>query len=252
VYAYEAGIAGAEPCEQDAVDQLIELQSGAIDDTMLDEDRHFYAEQNARLVADAERYYRAVYRGGAASWNLRDRHMAETLEALHDHLKLTRGTGKIVVWAHNSHVGDARATELARTGELNLGQLVRERHRERALLVGFTTYSGTVTAASTWGGPAERVRVRRALTGSWEEVLHRRELDRFMVDAHRLAGRRLERAIGVVYLPQTERQSHYFHARLANQFDLVLHIDETRAVEPLAAFSERVAGDLPETFPWGV
>ncbi|MCW3064590.1 MAG: Erythromycin esterase [Solirubrobacterales bacterium] len=252
VYAYEAGIAGAEPCEREAVDQLIELQANSIDDTLLGEDRHFYAEQNARLVANAERYYRAVYRGGALSWNLRDRHMAETLEALVEHLRLDRGRAKVVVWAHNSHVGDARATELGRAGELNLGQLVRERHRRRALLVGFTTFSGTVSAATEWGGAAERMRVRRAITGSWEELFHRRRLSRFLVDAERLAGTRLERAIGVVYVPQTERQSHYFQARLANQFDFVVHIDATNAVEPLAVRSERLAGDLPETFPWGV
>jgi erythromycin esterase-like protein/predicted phosphoribosyltransferase len=252
VYAYEAGLAGAEPCEREAVEQLVELQVGTIDDTLLGEDRHFYAEQNARLVANAERYYRAVYRGGSLAWNLRERHMAETLEALTEHLRFTRGPSKIVVWAHNSHVGDARATELGRAGQLTLGQVVRERHRRRALLVGFTTFSGTVTAAAEWGAAAERMRVRRALTGSWEEVFHRRRLPGFLVDAERVRGRRLERAIGVVYVPQTERQSHYFHARLANQFDVVVHIDETTAVEPLAVRSERLAGDLPETFPWGV
>jgi erythromycin esterase-like protein len=159
---------------------------------------------------------------------------------------------KVVVWAHNSHVGDQRATELARAGQLNLGQLVRERHRRRAFLLGFTTYTGTVTAASRWDGPSERKPVRRALEGSWEDVFHKRGLPRFLVDPERLRGRRLERAIGVIYQPETERRSHYFHARLANQFDAVVHVDESTAVRPLETVAAREAAELPETYPWGV
>ena len=176
VYAYEAGVAGAEPCEVQAVQQLVELQlmaANAGSDGLPDPDGHFFAEQNARLVVNAEEYYRAMFRGGVASWNLRDRHMAETLDELAAHLERTSGSTKVVVWAHNSHLGDARATELGQSGELNVGRLVRERVGDGALLVGFTTYSGTVTAASDWGRPAERKRVRRALPGSWEELLHR-------------------------------------------------------------------------------
>jgi len=251
VYAYEAGMAGAEPCEQQAVQQLLELApvAGGRDG---DADAHFFAEQNAQLVVDAEEYYRAMFRGGVESWNLRDRHMARTLEALARHLERTSGTGKAVVWAHNSHLGDERATELAQAGQLNLGQLVRERHGGRSLLVGFSTYEGTVTAASDWGAPAERKRVRRALPGSWEELFHERDLDRFWLDPRDLRGRRLERAIGVVYRPETERISHYFHARLADQFDAVIHIDETHALEPIERNSEWEAGELPETYPFGV
>jgi erythromycin esterase-like protein len=137
-------------------------------------------------------------------------------------------------------------------GELNLGQLVRERSGERALLVGQTTYTGTVTAATNWGEPAERKAVRRSLTGSWEEEFHRRGADRFLLETAGIAGRRLERAIGVIYRPETERISHYFHARLAEQFDVVLHYDETSAVEPLDVVSERVERELPETYPSGV
>jgi erythromycin esterase-like protein len=252
-YAYETGIAGAEPCEQQAVEQLLELQKIGTDaDRPLDQDSHFYTEQNARLVVNAEEYYRAMFRGGVESWNLRDRHMAQTLEALTEHLERTSGPTKVVVWAHNSHLGDARSTELGQSGELNLGQLVRERVGEQALLVGFTTYSGTVTAASDWGGPAERKRVRRALPGSWEELLHETSVERFLLDASTLKGRRLERAIGVVYRPETERISHYFHARIAGQFDAVIHIDETTAVEPLEISSEWERGELPETYPTGV
>jgi erythromycin esterase-like protein len=257
VYAYEAGLAGAEPCEQEAVEQLVELRllvaETAGRNGHIDPDRHFFAEQNARLVVDAEEYYRAMFRGGVASWNLRDRHMADTLDELVAHLERTAGEpAKVVVWAHNSHLGDERATELAQTGQLNLGQLVRQQHGDETLLVGFTTYAGTVTAASDWGGPAERKRVRRALPGSWEELLHGHDLARFWLDPAELRGRRLERAIGVVYRPETERMSHYFHARLADQFDAVIHIDETHALEPLERASKWEPLEPPETYPWGV
>ena len=193
-----------------------------------------------------------MFRGGVESWNLRDAHMAETLDALVGHLERTRGPTKVVVWAHNSHLGDARATELGQAGELNLGQLVRERVGLNALLVGFSTYTGTVTAASDWGGPGESKRVRPALGGSWEELFHGLDAPNLLLGTGGLEGRRLERAIGVVYRPETERISHYFHARLAKQFDAVLHIDETSAVEPLEPTSEWEAGELPETYPWGV
>jgi erythromycin esterase-like protein len=186
------------------------------------------------------------------SWNLRDQHMAETLEELVTHLERTGGPTKVAVWEHNSHLGDERATEIRQAGQLNVGQLVRERHGDDALLVGFTTYTGTVTAASDWGGPAERKNVRRALPGSWEELFHERGPRRFIVDARELHGRRLERAIGVVYRPETERISHYFHARMGAQFDAVIHLDETTAVEPLERTSEWEAGELPETYPFGV
>jgi erythromycin esterase-like protein/predicted phosphoribosyltransferase len=256
VYAYEAGIAGAESCEQQAVEQLIELREIAAEAAMqggeIDADRHFYAERNARLVVNAEEYYRAIFRGGIESWNLRDGHMAETLDALVGHLERTQGATKVVVWAHNSHLGDARATELGQAGELNLGQLVRERHGDRALLVGFSTYTGTVTAASDWGGPAERKRVRRALDGSWEALFHQMDAGNLLLGTGALEGRRLERAIGVVYRPETERISHYFHARLAEQFDAIVHVDESSAVEPLELSSEWETGELPETYPWGV
>jgi erythromycin esterase-like protein len=226
-------------------------------DGHVDSDDFFMAEQNARLVKNAERYYRSMFESRIESWNLRDQHMVETLDALKEHLG--GSSAKIVVWAHNSHLGDARATQMGQSGELNVGQLVRERHGENAVLVGFTTYTGTVTAASDWDGPAERKRVRPALSGSYEALFHETGTPSFLLnlrDANWLYGvlnpQRLERAIGVIYLPESERVSHYFYARLAEQFDAVIHLDQTRAVEPLGRTSQWEAGEVPETFPFAV
>jgi erythromycin esterase-like protein len=162
-------------------------------------------------------------------------------------------------WEHNSHLGDARATEMGQRGELNAGQLAREKYGHEAVLVGFTTHHGTVTAASDRGKPAERKRVRPALAGSYEALFHTTGRDRFLLIpndsdamAQQLSAPRLERAIGVIYRPETERQSHYFRARLTDQFDAVLHFDETRAVKPLETTAEWEAGELPETFPFAV
>jgi len=188
-----------------------------------------------------------------SSWNLRDNHMAETLDALAHHLG---PKSKIVVWAHNSHLGDARATEMGQRGELNLGQLVRQRYEKDAVLVGFTTYHGTVTAASGWDGPAERKHVRPALPGSYEALFHETGIPNFLLllggkeeTTSLLREPRLERAIGVIYLPGSERVSHYFHAQLTGQFDVILHLDETRAVEPLERTATWEAGEVPETYP---
>jgi erythromycin esterase-like protein/predicted phosphoribosyltransferase len=256
IYAYEAGIAGAEPCEQQVVQQLVELRNRSVAaagrDGHVDADGDFYAVQNARLVVNAERYYRAMFRGGVQSWNLRDQHMVETLEELMAHLERRSGPAKVAVWEHNSHLGDNRATEVGQAGQLNVGQLMRERHGGDTLLVGFTTYTGTVTAASDWDGPAERKHVRRALPGSWEQLFHEQGQPAFLLDTADIRGRRLERAIGVVYRPETERISHYFNARLADQFDAVIHLDETHALEPLERTSQWERGELPETYPWGV
>ena len=248
VYGLQTGIAGAESCERQVVEQLVELRERAAGLAARaadagDADAAFYVEQNARLVVNAERYYRAMFRGGVESWNVRDSHMAETLDELVAHLERASGPAKakVVVWAHNSHLGDARATETGREGELNLGQLVRERAGADALLVGFTTYAGTVTAASDWGGPAERMRVRPALAGSWEELLHARGAARLVLDAAELPGERLQRAIGAIYRPQAERVSHYLRARIAEQFDAIVHIDETHALRA-ARGHERVGG----------
>ena len=261
-YAERAAFGAGDTCEAEAVDQLLELQRRAAEyarrDGRVAEDEAFYTEQNARVVKNAEEYYRSMFGGRVSSWNLRDRHMAGTLDALVEHLGRTRGPAKIAVWEHNSHVGDARATQLGEAGELNVGQLARDRYGRDAFLVGFSTYSGTVTAASDWGAPAERKRVRPALEGSYEDAFHAVGVPRFWVDLHdagaarALGEPRLERAIGVIYRPETERLSHYFYARLPQQFDAVLHLDETSAVEPLERTAAWEASEAPETFPTGL
>jgi erythromycin esterase-like protein/predicted phosphoribosyltransferase len=264
VYGFAAAFGAGEACERAVVEQLVDLQRHAVEyarrDGLMAEDELFYAEQNARTVRAAEEYYRTMFSGRVSSWNLRDRHMADTLDALAGHLARQRGTpAKIVVWAHNSHLGDARATETAASGELNVGQLVRERYPGDCRLVGFTTYTGTVTAADDWEGPAERKWVRPALADSVEELLHEVGEKEFMLrfdaaprSADALRSARLERAIGVIYRPETERQSHYFRARLADQFDAVIHVDETRAAEPLERTGRWEEGEIPETYPFAV
>ena len=261
-YGYAARFGLTKSCEDEVVRQLLELQRRAAKYANLDgriaADDYFYAEQNARLVKNAEEYYRTMFGGRISSWNLRDRHMTETLVALSDHLKKQGIQSKIVVWAHNSHLGDARATDMGKAGELNVGQLVRQLYKQRAFLVGFTTHCGTVTAASYWGGSAERKQVRPALPGSYELLFHESEMSRFMLHLRdqnqasaSLQKPLMERAIGVIYAPQTERASHYFQAHLPQQFDAVLHFDITRAVEPLERTVEWEAGEAPETYPSG-
>jgi erythromycin esterase-like protein len=264
-YAYAAGFGASQSCEDEVVARLAEmLRSGTAAIERAAEgrtDEHFYALQNARLVKNAEEYYRTMCRGRVSSWNLRDRHMAQTLEALDAHLSQDR-PAKIVVWEHNSHVGDARATEMGAIGEWTLGQLVRERNDAESVLIGFTTHHGTVIAASDWGGPAERKRVRPALPESYEDLFHRAGIERFLLPlrgdnpaARGLHGTRLQRAIGVIYLPETERASHYFNATLPRQFDAVIHCDETSALEPLEPVDKMIQAssrEAPEAYPTGL
>ena len=250
----------SEPCRRRVIEQLVELRRRAGEylarDGLEAEQEYFYAEQNAAVVATAEEYYRTMFGDRAGSWNQRDRHMADTLDQLLAHLDRHDGTTRVVVWAHNSHVGDARATEMTHRGELNIGQLTRERHGRDAVSVGFTTHTGTVTAASDWGERAERKRVRPALPDSYEALLHATDIPALLLCplAAGEAGRallepRLERAIGVIYRPQTERQSHWFLASAARQYDALVHIDSTRAVEPLERSSTWELGEPPETYP---
>lgn len=175
-YGYATSFGLSKPCEDEVVAQLVELQRRAADyaerDGRVPEDEFFYAEQNARLVKNAEEYYRTMFRGRISSWNLRDRHMTDTLDRLLSHLEQRGQHSKIIVWEHNSHLGDARATDMGTAGEFNVGQLVRQHYDRDAFLIGLTTYRGTVTAASNWGASAERKRVRPALPESYEAVFH--------------------------------------------------------------------------------
>ena len=263
-YGYATRFAVSPSCEDAVVAQLRELLSVRAAEAALaaggDDDARFHAEQNARLVKNAERYYRTMFGSRVQSWNLRDSHMVETLESLRRHLGRRRAAPpRIAVWAHNSHLGDARATELGEQGEWNVGQLVRERHGEGAALLGFSTYDGTVAAASDWDGPLEVKRVRPGLAGSCEALFHEAGVGRFCLTmrgdralAAALAAPRPQRAIGVIYRPETERLSHYFQARPAEQFDALVHLDRTRAVEPLDGRQPHPPGEPPETYPSGV
>jgi erythromycin esterase-like protein len=202
----------------------------------------FGALRGAHAAANAEAYFRASYARAGSAWNVRDSLMAGTLEAVLGHLGAARGgAARAVVWAHNTHNGDARQTEMGEGGEINLGQLARQRYGAAALLAGFFTYTGTVYAARGWGQAGEVREVRPALPGSESALFHQAAVPNFLLVlrgaavADRLAAPRLQRAIGVVYQPETERQSHYYTARLGAQFDVVAFFDTTRALTPLAA-----------------
>lgn len=262
------------PCEQVALNQLTEMRKLKI--SKYNHGEHFSATQNARLVVDAEHYYRVMFAGtGHESWNVRDTHMTDTVSELLNVPNCVTGTPpKVIVWAHNSHVGDARATEMGWRGEVNIGQLCRERFgKEHVVNLGFTTHHGTVAAASFWDAPVHRMNVKDSLPQSYERLFHDSGLSRFVLvlnpntpdendekHAARLKAikmlrtTRLERAIGVIYRPDTERQSHYFQACLPDQFDAVIHIDRTRAVEPLEKVAEmdEASPPVPDTFPFGV
>ena len=251
-----AALTGSYPtCESDVARTLADLLAKRRAYAEHDGERFLDAEQNARLVANAERYYRIMYYGSRASWNLRDTHMFETLKNL---LAFHGADSKAVVWAHNSHVGNAAATEMAARGEYNIGQLCREEFGEKAYLIGFGTNSGTVAAASEWDGPMEVKKVRPAHPNSYEQLCHATGLARFMVGLRGrgdlcgpkgLGRERLERAIGVIYRPETELASHYFQAHLPRQFDEYVWFDDTHAVTPLD--TAEIKG-LPDTYPFGV
>jgi len=252
-YGYATALALAPSCEQQVLEQLLELESRPADD-----DERFDAIQNARLVMNAEAYYRRMFGGRISTWNLRDRHMTDTLEAIAKELERRVRRPKIVVWAHNTHLGDARATQMKAVGEYNIGQLLRERYGRDVASVGFTTYEGTVIAARDWDAPAEFRRINPALPGSWEALLHELRLPRVVLLCDQaplrlaLGHPRLQRAIGVVYRPRSERSSHYFQAQLVDQFDAVVHIDHSRAVEPLERVAEELPVEPPETYPFAV
>lgn len=258
-YGYSAGFGTGFSCEDAVVAQLTELmrKAGAGQDD--DPDALFHARQNARLVRNAEQYYRSMFRGRASSWNLRDLHMADTLQALSSHLQDRSGAPpRMAVWAHNSHLGDARATGMADQGEWNVGELLRKRWDGEVFLLGFTTHEGTVRAATDWDEPGQVKTVQPGLPGSWEALFHEAGHDRFLLLPDQALRRQLdvpllERAIGVIYRPQTERLSHYFSARLGAQFDAVLHIDRTQAIDELPRSTQPAPPpEVPETYPVGV
>ena len=254
-YGHAALTGSYRTCEPHVVRALKELLEKRVAYTEHDGERFFDAVQNARLVTNAERYYRIMYYGSRASWNLRDEHMFTTLK----NLLAFYGTGsKAIVWAHNSHVGDSAATEMALRGEHNIGHLCRQEFGDSAYLVGFGTNSGTVAAASDWDGPMEIKKVQPALPKSYERLCHASGHPRFMLglrnraeltSAQGLGKPQLERAIGVVYRPETERASHYFQAILPRQFDEYVWFDDTRAVTP---FDTAELAGLPDTYPFGL
>jgi erythromycin esterase-like protein len=252
-YGRMAITSGFAKCEKPVIEALTELLRNELSYAGEDEDSFLDAAQNARLVKNAEAYYRAMYFGSADSWNLRDRHMFETLKNV---LKAKGEGAKAVVWAHNSHIGNARHTEMRDRGEINLGQLCRERFGEDAALIGFGTHTGTVAAATDWDRPMEVKPLNPSLEGSYERLSHDSGKPRFLLDLakhqelrERLGESRLERFIGVIYRPETERWSHYMEASLPEQFDAWVWFDETRAVTPLTSHS---GGGEEETWPTGL
>lgn len=248
---------GLGGCADNVVSLLAAIQSqrSVVHDG--DSEAIFDAEQNALVVKNAEAYYRTIVRGGGESWNVRDRHMAETLDRLLDR---HGPAAKAVVWEHNTHIGDARATDMARAGMVNVGQLARERYaRDDVVLVGFGSHSGSVIAADRWDGPIETMPVPPARPGSWDELMHRAYIDdRLLIfDAEEssspLSGRRGHRAIGVVYHPESE-SGNYVPTELAARYDAFLYIDETHALHPLKVPPqlEDDKRELPETYPSGM
>ncbi len=261
-YGLEAATGLRPPCRDAAAALLVDLvrkgPAYLAGDGLAAQDEQFFAERNAYVVLNAEQYYRAMFGGRVNTWNLRDAHMVNTLLALRQHLRANGRPGRIVVWAHNSHLGDARATQMGERGEWNVGQLLREQAGPaQALLVGFTTYTGHVTAAHDWDAPAERRWVRPARANSWEHLFFTTNLDRFFLPlsapvAEELAEPLLERAIGVIYRPETELASHYFGASLGQQFDALFHLDETTAVEPFDITEHWTRHEPPDTYPSGL
>lgn len=245
-YGYLTTLGIKKKCIKEAIEQLLELQNKAFEyvrqDGFIANDEYFFATQNARVIKDAEIYYRSMFEGHISSWNIRDTHMADTLNVIADHLEnRANQPAKIVVWAHNSHVGDARATEVTEQGEINIGQLVREQHENDVYLLGFSTHEGFVTAASDWDMPAERKALNLGFTSSYEELFHDLACKNFFLDLtsnrqkleHFLQIPRLQRAIGVIYRPDTERLSHYYFTHLLDQFNGIIHFDKTTALQPL-------------------
>jgi erythromycin esterase-like protein len=264
-YAYNTGLGLSPSCEIPVALELSDLLRSANDyrnhnggSRAIEE--FFNAEQNCRLVKSAEHYYRSLMRPGTSSWNIRDEHMMDTVEQIIEHHSKQGVRAKVVVWAHNSHIGDARATDMANRGELNLGQLLRERYGPDMVNIGFTTSTGNVTAASSWNGSHEIKKIRTPMAESYEDLFNKTNIPRFFLNLRDEGDLRaalsipmLERAIGVVYKPEFEHQSHYFNASLPKQFDAVIHLNHSRAVEPIDHISHWSKGtEAPESYPTGL
>jgi erythromycin esterase-like protein len=254
-YAAASSSATEQTCQEEALEQLNEVQrrSRSYQQRLPFEDL-LSIEQNARVVANAEEYYRAMYDPSVSTWNLRDEHMASSANALLEHLQAQGANARIVIWAHNSHIGDAEATDMWERGELNLGHLLREQYGNEAVLIGFSTYSGTVTAAHNWGEDPYLMDVNPGMPESYEALFHEVGLPNFLLilkdneeAANLLSEPRLQRAIGVIYRPETERFSHYLEANLPEQFDAIIHIDETTALEPIDPIPSWQAVGSPST-----
>jgi erythromycin esterase-like protein len=250
-----AVLSGPDTCEDAAVQQLRDLLEHQLEYTKKDGEEYFDAAQNARIVRAAEQYYRFMYRGSTESWNLRDRHMFNTLQSV---MQARGPHAKALVWAHNSHIGNAAATAMGWSGEFNIGELCRTAYGEDARLIGFGTDRGTVAAASNWDEPMEIKQVRPARRDSYEAVFRETLIARSLTDwtpFHRnelreaLSIQRLERAIGVIYRPETELQSHYFEAVLPEQFDAFVWLEQTHAITPL---SPKTMEAMPDTYPFGL
>jgi protein-L-isoaspartate(D-aspartate) O-methyltransferase len=254
-YGHAALTGAFHKCEQPVSRMLIDLLERQQAYVLQDGERFFDATQNAKLIANAERYYRLMYYGSRASWNLRDTHMFETLKSL---LTFRGPKAKAVVWAHNSHIGDASATEMGRRGELNIGQLCRKHFGNASFHIGFGTNDGTVAAASSWDGPMQVMPVQPAHPQSYERLFHLTNAPGLMLPLGsrapdelrtKLMKPLLERAIGVIYRPESELASHYFEATLPRQFDEYIWIDRTAAVRPLEV--TELEG-MPDTYPFGI
>lgn len=255
LYGHAVATKQHEGCETEVLKNLQDLINKRLEYSVASGEQFFDAEQNAKLIVNAERYYRTLYCAENNSWNQRDQHMFEALQAV---LEFRGSKSKAVVWAHNSHIGDARATQMGARGELNIGQLARQEYGDKAYNIGFGTDHGTVAAASRWGGPMEIKPVQPSHIDSYERVFHKVSTDNFLLPLRyplnedirkELLPERLERAIGVIYRPETEMQSHYFYASLPSQFDEYIWFDKTRAVE---ALTKEIGEGTFDTFPFGL
>lgn len=261
-YGLETMLTGFKGYEKEVIDMLRDLLKKRLElsAAQWDGDEFHSAEQNARVVVDAERYYKAMYLGRDESWNLRDTHMFQTLNRI---LKHCGNNSKAIVWAHNSHIGNARATSMGwSSDELNIGQLCKETYGEQALSIGCGTYTGTVAAANRWGDDMRVIRINPGMQGSYEELMHATGIKNFVLDLRKgkcseqlreaLRKKRLERFIGVIYRPDTERQSHYSSAILPEQFDGFVWMDETRHVGTLEVHQPPSELGTDETWPFGL